>query len=156
MKKLLTFSTLLLLLTSSNAFSEWSISSFIINKMPLEAEVRSDIEQIIKIQIQSSNTGLQCFPTVSNKQQALNCAKKMDKVLQNLEIEDEENTNVAIIQESIKKATWNDKQKQQLIKELKESVKTNQESLICVSKTKTIGSLNKCFKNNSLLKFISD
>ena len=88
--------------------------------------------------------GLNCFPRAQNKQQALHCAKVSDKKMDLLMGAPE--SNAQMMQDQINKSPWNAKQKALLIDQINLNLKRYQKIVPCIGKARTVGDLDRCFK----------
>lgn len=134
---------ILTITTMSLAYSDSFISKLFLNRIPLEAEARKDIETFFSDQINVTKVELSCFQSATNKQQAMVCAKKVDGL-------NSKRMKMSGLNESqlrISKTNWNSGSKKQLTQELQLKIKGLQTGRSCVSKSKTVGDLNRCFDN---------
>jgi len=135
---------LLTLVTMNFAYSDSFFSKIFLNRIPLKAEVRKDIEMFFLDHIKVAKIELSCFQSANNKQQAMVCAKKVDML-------NSKRMKISGLNESqlrVNKTNWSSGSKKQLVKEVQLKVKGLHAGRSCVSKSKTVGDLNRCFENS--------
>jgi hypothetical protein len=142
--RLKTYFLIFLFIFTSPVIADWSLSKLFLNKVPLEAKDKKDIQQFFIAQIQVAKMGLNCFPKAQNKQQALHCAKVSDKKMDLLMNAPE--SNAQMMQDRVNKSPWNAKQKALLIDQINLNLKRYQKTVPCIGKARTVGDLDRCFK----------
>ncbi len=141
--------------SSPSAFADWSLSGLFLNRIPLEAKEKKEIQQFFLGKIRVAKTGLSCFPKANNKQRALHCAQLMDRKM-DLEMKalDAKNPKASAVkapnynamQDSVTKTDWNNKEKKVVLDEIKLNLNNHQTSYNCIGKAKTMGDLKRCFE----------